>query len=128
MSFHIVTYPNFDDFKAGVDTQTVKLVLGIRQVSSGGGVRRTPYVMIQARCGDELHVLKLLGSAFDYWGKDFPDHEQAREDACDWQQALKQFLIWRYVPNFSVIPGCYWQSDLKDVPGVYLPNVPEITK
>lgn len=35
------------------------------KVQAGGGFRRTPYVIAQARQGDEIHILRLVGETYD---------------------------------------------------------------
>ncbi len=52
------------------------------------GFRITPYVIIQLRLGDELHLLKLIGKVYDYWGDQFEDHRISRQKAIDWSKDL----------------------------------------
>ncbi len=53
------------------------------------GMRRTPYVVAMVRDKDEFLMLKLLGQTYDYWGRNFPDHEDAHAEALEWARKVK---------------------------------------
>jgi len=62
------------------------------RIQAGGGVNRTPYVIAQARQGDEIHILRLIGETYEDWGDNFPEHVKAFHKALQWIADTTEFL------------------------------------
>lgn len=91
------------------------------KVQAGGGFRRTPYVIAQARQGDEIHILRLVGETYEYWGDSFPEHVQAYRKALQWIADITNYLK-AYVENLKLraAPSSYYyHPHIGKVAGIY---------
>lgn len=92
----LVTYTSVESFLKLLETN-VPLVRLDRSLSGRqplpAGFHITPYVMIQLRIDDELHLLKLIGETYNYWGDQCLRNQQAVEWSKDLAAAcLETFM------------------------------------
>lgn len=79
----LVTYTNVEPFLKLLKTNTwlVRLDRLESNQPHPAGCHITPYVIVQLRIGDELHLLKLIGETYDYWGDQFEDHPRVSQSS-----------------------------------------------
>lgn len=84
------------------------------------GSRRTPYVVVQLRLHDEIHIVKFIGSGYDYWGSEFENHVAAHYLSVEWTVGVETYLedCFSKLGCRVVRPSYYYHPDLHKVAGI----------
>lgn len=126
----VVSYQSLEEFKQAIDAVDDELIMRIGhrefRIPQGAGMLIRHFVIFQTRIGDEIHLIKVIGELYQYWGKEFEDHQKAREAALAWSGKIEALIAsfcnqaglilrpgyWQ-VPDIDKIPGFSW-SEVKD--------------
>lgn len=91
-----------------------------RRVTEFLGNYRTPYVVVQIRRRDEIHMVKFIGRGYDYWGPEFENHVAAHYLAIEWSVGVETYLedYFKQLGCRVIRPSYFYHPDLYEVAGI----------
>lgn len=120
----LVTYTNVESFLKLLGTSGTLVRLDRLEFNRrhSAGCYLTPYVVIQLRIDDELHLLKLIGETYDYWGDQFGDHRLRHQQAVEWSKDLTAVCLQTFInQGVTVIANSHYpHPDLYRASGIQI--------